>query len=177
LSFDQQELKSADELESEDREAQAAVCHPNLLAWNCLISYSSETSRTYPKRDTAGSVCGTRVDESHGWSSTSSIIARKLGRPNDEPCQNPDAKPDYRTQSLTELNKLEQKVILLNEMLDNVDSGRRERFAAGDVYDVRPTVHVLLHLPKPWSRYPASCHTTHFRATEASKMDLRCRVG
>jgi ADP-ribosylation factor-binding protein GGA len=52
-------------------------------------------------------------------------------------CQNPDAKPDYRTQSLAELNKLEQKVILLNEMLDNVDTSRRERFAAGDVYDVR----------------------------------------
>ena len=61
--------------------------------------------------------------------------------------QNPDAKPDYRTQSLTELNKLEQKVILLNEMLDNVDASRRERFAAGDVYDVHTSVHVLLHTP------------------------------
>ncbi|KAG6892460.1 hypothetical protein C0993_003796, partial [Termitomyces sp. T159_Od127] len=49
----------------------------------------------------------------------------------------PDAKPDYRTQALTELNKLEQKVILLNEMLDNVDTQRGEQFAKGDVYDVR----------------------------------------
>ena len=49
---------------------------------------------------------------------------------------NPDAKPDYRTQALTELNKLEQKVILMNEMLDNVDSTRGEKFVAGDVYDV-----------------------------------------
>lgn len=49
----------------------------------------------------------------------------------------PDKKPDYRTQSLTELNKLEQKVILLNEMLDNVDTARGERFASGDAYDVR----------------------------------------
>ena len=49
---------------------------------------------------------------------------------------NPDAKPDYRTQALTELNKLESKVILLNEMLDNVDTERGERFAQGDVYDV-----------------------------------------
>lgn len=48
----------------------------------------------------------------------------------------PDKKPDYRTQSLTELNKLEQKVILLNEMLDNVDTARGERFASGDAYDV-----------------------------------------
>lgn len=49
---------------------------------------------------------------------------------------NPDAKPDYRTQALTELNKLEQKVILLNEILDNVDPERGEAFAKGDVYDV-----------------------------------------
>lgn len=47
---------------------------------------------------------------------------------------NPDAKPDYRTQALTDLNKLEQKVILMNEMLDNTD--RNERFASGDAYDV-----------------------------------------
>ena len=49
---------------------------------------------------------------------------------------NPDAKPDYRTQALTDLNKLEQKVILLNEMLDNVDADRGEKFASGDAYDV-----------------------------------------
>ena len=49
---------------------------------------------------------------------------------------NPDAKPDYRSQALTELNKLEQKVILLNEMLDNVDVEKGERFATGDAYDV-----------------------------------------
>lgn len=49
---------------------------------------------------------------------------------------NPDAKPDYRAQSLTELNKLEQKVILLNEMLDNVDPSRGEKFVEGDAYDV-----------------------------------------
>jgi hypothetical protein len=52
---------------------------------------------------------------------------------------NPESKPDYRQQALTELNKLESKVILLNEMLDNVDTTRGERFAAGDVYDVRFT--------------------------------------
>ena len=49
---------------------------------------------------------------------------------------NPDAKPDYRSQALTELNKLEQKVILLNEMLDNVDAEKGEKFATGDAYDV-----------------------------------------
>jgi len=49
---------------------------------------------------------------------------------------NPESKPDYRQQALTELNKLESKVILLNEMLDNVDTTSGERFASGDVYDV-----------------------------------------
>jgi ADP-ribosylation factor-binding protein GGA len=49
---------------------------------------------------------------------------------------NPESKPDYRQQALTELNKLESKVILLNEMLDNVDTTSGEKFAAGDVYDV-----------------------------------------
>lgn len=46
----------------------------------------------------------------------------------------PEAKPDYRAQTLTELSKLQGKVVLLNEMLDNVDSTRGERFAAGDAY-------------------------------------------
>jgi len=55
---------------------------------------------------------------------------------------NPDAKPDYRSQALTELNKLEQKVILLNEMLDNVDAEKGEKFATGDAYDVS--------LLRPW---------------------------
>jgi ADP-ribosylation factor-binding protein GGA len=50
---------------------------------------------------------------------------------------NPEAKPDYRSQAMTELSKLESKVILLNEMLDNVDTAQGEKFASGDAYDVR----------------------------------------
>lgn len=49
---------------------------------------------------------------------------------------NPDAKPDYRAQSLADLAKLQSKVVLLNEMLDNVDAERSEKFAKGDAYDV-----------------------------------------
>lgn len=49
---------------------------------------------------------------------------------------NPEAKPDYRAQALNDLNKLEQQVILLNEMLDNVDTERGEQFVSGDAYDV-----------------------------------------
>jgi hypothetical protein len=56
---------------------------------------------------------------------------------------NPESKPDYRQQALTELNKLESKVILLNEMLDNVDTSRDEKFVAGDVYDVRFSSSIL----------------------------------
>ena len=56
----------------------------------------------------------------------------------------PEKKPDYRSQSLTELNKLEQKVILLNEMLDNVDTQRGEKFASGDVYDVSGELYCRL---------------------------------
>jgi ADP-ribosylation factor-binding protein GGA len=55
---------------------------------------------------------------------------------------NQEAKPDYRSQALTELNKLEQKVILLNEMLDNADTARKEKFASGDVYDVSARLSV-----------------------------------
>jgi ADP-ribosylation factor-binding protein GGA len=57
---------------------------------------------------------------------------------------NPDAKPDYRSQAMKELNKLESKVILLNEMLDNFDVVRGEKFASGDVYDVRQFLLVRL---------------------------------
>ena len=56
---------------------------------------------------------------------------------------NPDAKPDYRTQALTELNKLESKVILLNEILDNVDTSKGEKFVQGDVYDVSSPLALL----------------------------------
>ena len=60
---------------------------------------------------------------------------------------NPDAKPDYRTQALTDLNKLEQKVVLLNEMLDNVDTERGERFTSGDAYDVSRSESDIFHPP------------------------------
>ncbi|KAJ3914760.1 VHS domain-containing protein [Lentinula edodes] len=47
----------------------------------------------------------------------------------------PEAKPDYKTQALHEINKLESKVVLMNEMLDNVDMERGEKFVEGDAYD------------------------------------------
>ncbi|KAG6876486.1 hypothetical protein C0992_012812 [Termitomyces sp. T32_za158] len=92
-------LKSAEELEEEDRAAQSAKLQ--------------ELIRRGTPRDLAAA---------------QELMKALAGA-------NPDAKPDYRTQSLTELNKLEQKVILLNEMLDNVDTQRSEQFAKGDAYD------------------------------------------
>ncbi|KAI0036332.1 hypothetical protein K488DRAFT_38212, partial [Vararia minispora EC-137] len=92
-------LKSADELENEDREAQSAKLQ--------------ELIRRGTPRDLAAA---------------QELMKSLAGA-------NPDAKPDYRTQVLNELNKLEQKVVLLNEMLDNVDTERGEKFVSGDVYD------------------------------------------
>ncbi|CCM03446.1 uncharacterized protein FIBRA_05579 [Fibroporia radiculosa] len=92
-------LKSAEELEQEDRVAQEAKLQ--------------ELIRRGTPRDLAAA---------------QELMKTLAGA-------NPDAKPDYRTQSLTELNKLESKVILLNEILDNVDTTRGEKFVKGDVYD------------------------------------------
>lgn len=97
-------LKSAEELETEDREAQSAKLQ--------------ELIRRGTPRDLAAA---------------QDIMKSLAGA-------NPDAKPDYRSQALTELNKLEQKVILLHEMLDNVDNESGEKFAKGDVYDQVATI-------------------------------------
>ncbi|KAH7097948.1 hypothetical protein BKA62DRAFT_623276 [Auriculariales sp. MPI-PUGE-AT-0066] len=59
---------------------------------------------------------------------------------------NPEAKPDYRAQTLAEVDKLQSKVILLNEMLDNVDTARGEKFASGDAYH---QVSVILTQARP----------------------------
>ncbi|GBE84339.1 Probable ADP-ribosylation factor-binding protein [Sparassis crispa] len=92
-------IKSAHELESEDREAQSAKLQ--------------ELIRRGTPRDLAAA---------------QELMKSLAG-------VDPEAKPDYRTQALTELNKLESKVILLNEILDNVDTSRGERFVTGDVYE------------------------------------------
>lgn len=95
-----QNLKTAEELEEEDREAQSAKLQ--------------ELIRRGTPRDLAAA---------------QELMKSLAGA-------NPDAKPDYKTQALSDLNKLESKVILLNEMLDNVDTARGERIVTGDVYEV-----------------------------------------
>lgn len=129
-----QNLKSAEELEEEDREAQSAKLQ--------------ELIRRGTPRDLAAA---------------QELMKSLAGA-------EPEKKPDYRSQSLTELNKLEQKVILLNEMLDNVDVQRGEKFASGDVYDVSSWCLTLSELGS--QLYIASWEHLSFRATEDPEMDI-----
>ncbi|KAJ3990121.1 VHS domain-containing protein [Lentinula detonsa] len=92
-------LKSAVELEEEDREAQSAKLQ--------------ELIRRGTPRDLAAA---------------QELMKSLAGA-------NPEAKPDYKSQALHEINKLESKVVLMNEMLDNVDVERGEKFVEGDAYD------------------------------------------
>jgi ADP-ribosylation factor-binding protein GGA len=100
------DLKSAEELEEEDRAAQSAKLQ--------------ELIRRGTPRDLAAA---------------QELMKSLAGA-------NPDAKPDYKGQVLTELNKLEAKVILMNELLDNFDVERSEHFAQGDAYDVSLVLQV-----------------------------------
>jgi ADP-ribosylation factor-binding protein GGA len=132
-----QNLKSAEELESEDREAQAAKLQ--------------ELIRRGTPRDLAAA---------------QELMKSLAGA-------NPESKPDYRSQALTDLNKLEQKVILMNEMLDNADTTRGEKFVAGDVYEVRYSLDQNNNIAH--GELTASCVYTHQRTPKDSKVDIRCR--
>jgi len=98
------DLKSPEELENEDREAQQAKLQ--------------ELIRRGTPRD---------------LQAAQELMKSLAGA-------NPEAKPDYRSQTLHELEKLQSKVILLNDLLDNVDTSKGERFVDGDAYDQVATV-------------------------------------
>lgn len=49
------------------------------------------------------------------------------------PPQEPESKPDYASQTSKELDKVQSRAILLNDMLNNYQPG--ERFVKGDGYD------------------------------------------
>lgn len=89
---------------------------------------------------------------------------------------NPDAKPDYRSQALTELSKLESKVILLNELLDNVDTIRGEQFSQGDVYNVRTSPNLRVRYVYPFGPL-ASRFYSYRRAAQDTRLDLECGNG
>ena len=48
--------------------------------------------------------------------------------------QDPEAKPNYKQQTNKELEKIQQKTILLYDMLNNVKVG--ERIGVGDMFEV-----------------------------------------
>lgn len=72
--------------------------------------------------------------------------------------QEPEKKPNYEEQVSKELDRVQQRVLLLNEMLNNANP--RERFVEGDAYDVRPSSLLLL---------PALSHGAHLAHFARSK--------
>ncbi|CAE7143685.1 unnamed protein product [Rhizoctonia solani] len=109
-------LKSPEELEQEDRDAQSAKLQ--------------ELIRRGTPRDLAAA---------------QELMKSLSGA-------DPESKPDYRKQTMHELDKLQAKVILLNELLDNFDVSRGEKFAKGDAYDVGINIslfYVLILTGKP----------------------------
>ena len=54
----------------------------------------------------------------------------------------PDKKPDYEGQSQRELQTIQQRILMLNEMLTNAKPN--ERFVEGDTYDVRVDAQRIL---------------------------------
>ncbi len=65
-----------------------------------------------------------------------SVIIRFLCFVQNSLYKDPNSKPDYRSKTLHELEKLRSHVLLLNDMLDNVDPARPERMVTGDAFDV-----------------------------------------
>ncbi|KAF7324774.1 VHS domain-containing protein [Mycena kentingensis (nom. inval.)] len=92
-------LKSAAELEAEDREAQSAKLQ--------------ELIRRGTPKDL--------------------LVAQELMK--SLAGAEPSKQPDYRGQALSELERLESKVVLLGEMLDNANMEGGERTVPGDVYE------------------------------------------
>lgn len=75
--------------------------------------------------------------------------------------QEPEKKPNYEEQVSKELDRVQQRVLLLNEMLNNANP--RERFVEGDAYDVRPSSL----LPQPALAHGA--HLAHFARSKSRK--------
>jgi ADP-ribosylation factor-binding protein GGA len=48
--------------------------------------------------------------------------------------QEPEKRPDYEQQVQKELDRIQQRILLLNEMLNNAKP--KERFVEGDAFDV-----------------------------------------
>lgn len=97
MNAENHELQSAEELEEEDREAQAAKLQ--------------ELIRRGTPRDLA---------------QAQELMKIMSGA-------EPENKPDYAERTRKELDKVQSRAVLLNNMLDNAKEG--EKFARGDAYD------------------------------------------
>ncbi|KAJ7768376.1 VHS-domain-containing protein [Mycena metata] len=97
-------LKSAAELEAEDREAQSAKLQ--------------ELIRRGTPKDL--------------------LVAQEIMK--SLAGADPGNQVDYRTQAMSELERLESKVVLLGEMLDNANMAGGERSVTGDVYEQVATI-------------------------------------
>ncbi|KAJ6466998.1 VHS domain-containing protein [Mycena sanguinolenta] len=97
-------LKSAAELEAEDREAQSAKLQ--------------ELIRRGTPKDL--------------------LVAQEIMK--NLAGADPANQVDYRSQALSELERLESKVVLLGEMLDNANMAEGERSVTGDVYEQVATI-------------------------------------
>jgi hypothetical protein len=92
----------------------------------------------------------------------------------------PESKPDYSEQTRKELDKVQSRAILLNNMLDNANEG--EKFAQGDAYEVsvrrrsnRRRVSYCTDATLTLST--ANCQSLAKCAAEVTKVDRRRRRG
>ncbi|KAG0657851.1 hypothetical protein C6P46_006213 [Rhodotorula mucilaginosa] len=117
-------LQTPDELEEEDREAQAAAsllsCVRNidltrLRLTSCTSSKTAQKLQELIRRGTPKDLAAAQE-----------LMKIMAGA-------EPEKKPNYEAQVSKELDRVQQRVLLLNEMLNN--AAPKERFVEGDAYD------------------------------------------
>ncbi|POV97293.1 hypothetical protein PSHT_14651 [Puccinia striiformis] len=111
-------LKSAEELEEEDRAAQSAKLQELIRRGTPKdLAAAQELMKIM-----AGAVCR-----------LSPCSYRKIWNLTLLAAQEPDKQPDYQAQMQKELDRVQSRVLLLNELLNNAQPG--EKFVEGDAFD------------------------------------------
>ncbi len=89
--------------------------------------------------------------------------------------QEPENKPDYRAQTAKELDKVQSKAILLNDMLNNAKEG--EKFVRDDAYDVSipalATVEITLLFARMLTSNRDPFHSKFARSSRACSRGCR----
>ncbi|KAJ9117711.1 hypothetical protein QFC24_006425 [Naganishia onofrii] len=115
-------LKSPEELEEEDRAAKSAVSTPNHLhnllypIPETLISFAQQKLQELIRRGTPRDLAQAQE-----------LMKELSGAV-------PERQPDYASQTKSELEKVQQKAILMNDMLNNIAEGEQLGIE-GDVYE------------------------------------------